>query len=266
MLTAFIDDSGSHGGAEAFILAGYVASQPRWTRFRKDWRTTLNSGPRSIEYLKTKQAERLQDQFKGWSREERDAKLHEFAGVVNAHAEFGVVATLSRHDYDVIVRSYAAEHPFMAGEPLFNTVFGPYSLLFANLVFALLAEAMARKESIEFVLDSQPEKGGVAFRTFRDHVPEFFRNLKGGHLVRYIGSLTYATEQDEVALQAADMLAWHENRHRMRNQVEGARPIYTKLNRVRMVRTETTPELMRELVHNAKLGIDPYDPIHIADA
>lgn len=84
MLTAYIDDSGSDGQENYFILAGYVSTPARWVQFSDDWSAALASGPRPLQYLKAAQAQALRREFAEWSPEERDIKLRECAAIVNA--------------------------------------------------------------------------------------------------------------------------------------------------------------------------------------
>lgn len=61
-LTAYIDDSGSGGDSQYYVLGGYVASVTDWDLFTKDWIAELHNKP-EIDYFKSAEAEALDGQF-----------------------------------------------------------------------------------------------------------------------------------------------------------------------------------------------------------
>ena len=58
MLKAFIDDSGSGGDSEWYVLAGYLGTIQGWDSFDAQWMDILNRHPR-IAYFKSSEAESL---------------------------------------------------------------------------------------------------------------------------------------------------------------------------------------------------------------
>ncbi len=98
MLRAYIDDSRHDQEAGiasgVYALAGYVGYAADWERFSDEWDMALRQGPRSLEYLKTAQAYRLDDprsMFFGWSAKDRDEKLLLLAKTVNRFAYCSVL-------------------------------------------------------------------------------------------------------------------------------------------------------------------------------
>src|ERR1035437_4153263 len=73
-----VDDSNrGQENAPAFILAGFMATVPRWTEFADDWQDELDLEP-SISLLKSTEAINLKKNFAGWTEKERDERLLSF--------------------------------------------------------------------------------------------------------------------------------------------------------------------------------------------
>ncbi len=52
MLTAYIDDSGTHNGSHNAVMAGYWAGVNQWKRFEQVWNSVLRS--ESVPYFHAK--------------------------------------------------------------------------------------------------------------------------------------------------------------------------------------------------------------------
>jgi hypothetical protein len=205
MLRAYIDDSISSVGERRLVLAALIQRDASWSAFAADWRRTLAAQP-AIAYLKMAEAQNRRDQFKGFSEKERNRKVHALADVVGRHAPWGFHASVSTRDYRELIES-VAPYPMRT----------PYFFLFYAIVFgvARMHEALAVDEPCDFVFDNY---SGLDKKTL-PMLNDMIATSGGSWGDRISGSVRFADDKDEVAIQAADMLAWL-----IRRQVDGPLP------------------------------------------
>ena len=81
VLQAAIDDSGSDLRGPPYVLGGYLAKAEEWAKFSDEWEVVRDATP-AISYFKLSEANRLEEQFKGWTREDADKKVLSLAKVI----------------------------------------------------------------------------------------------------------------------------------------------------------------------------------------
>jgi hypothetical protein len=191
VLRAFIDDSGSGGDSTWFVLAGYVGTVDGWDRFDGLWQAALHEHPH-IEYFKAVQAERLKDEFDGFSKEQRDTKIDSLIDVISQCAERSICARLKQKDYDELVK----------GE-INKKWDSPYYLLFSWLVGSTVATERRDLENrpVEFVFDSDERHDRRAYQLFTT-----MQNR--AYFSDQLVNVLYRSERECLPLQAADLLAW----------------------------------------------------------
>ncbi|QTH19705.1 DUF3800 domain-containing protein [Rhizorhabdus wittichii] len=194
MLRAYVDDSVSNTGDRRLVLAALIQSEAIWAAFEVDWRRALAEPP-AIAYFKMAEAQNRRDQFKGFSEKERNRKLHALADVVARYAPWGFHASVSTTDYRELIEPVA---PF----PMRT----PYFLLFYAIVFgvARMHEALSVSEPCDFIFDQHSGLDKKTLPMLNDMIAS-----SGGSWVGQIsGSVRFADDKDEVAIQASDFLAW----------------------------------------------------------
>jgi len=197
-LRAFVDDSGSEKGERRLFLAGYINRTDQWALFAQAWDEELKASP-SIEYLHMIEAGNLRGEFdfrKGWDKEKRAEKLRGLARVIRHFKPASFQMSIDRrHFYEVL-------EP-VSPRGLANPYFACCSGLIAKL--AQEAEKTKARGKIEFIFDSQDG--------LDDDIDMFFEDLMEGiskEARRWLaGKPLFRSDRDFVALQAADMLAWH---------------------------------------------------------
>jgi hypothetical protein len=199
-LHAFIDDSASDIGSRRLFLVGYIHGAEGWISFSAAWRDAL-ARPPSLQYFKMAEAQSLRGQFRQWTQADRNRKLLSLAKVIQDHDPWAVHCSVSRDDYARILAPVA---PY----PLKN----PYSMCFWGVIQT--AAAYHRELGIEgtppvdFVFDQQGGLGDDAALWYdwmkQQQEPEI-RDLLGDRPI-------FCDDRHVVALQAADMLAWHVRR------------------------------------------------------
>lgn len=194
MLRAYVDDSVSNIGDRQLVLAALIQSESNWTAFDIDWRRVLAEPP-TIAYFKMAEAQNRRDQFKGFSEKERNRKLHALADVIARHAPWGFHASVSTSDYRELIEPVA---PF----PMRT----PYFLMFYAIVFgvARMHQALSVNEPCDFVFD---QCSGLETKTL-PMLNDMIATSGGSWGGQISGSVRFADDKDEVAIQASDFLAW----------------------------------------------------------
>jgi hypothetical protein len=206
-IKAFFDDSGSHGGprgSKVCVVAGPVARVKRWHGFYKAWQRALHASP-SIGYFKMNEAVTLKGEFSaanGWTEDMVHRKVQVLTQALVLSVDAHLVAAVNMSNYDAIVRGKTPDgwdYPYL---PCFYHALGT------------ACEHMERAcpdGRLVVVFDRQRECEPQAlsfFNTLKDapaSVNKSIRYLYNKHL----GTIAFADDEDEVALQAADLIAWH---------------------------------------------------------
>jgi hypothetical protein len=193
MLKAFFDDSGSGGDSTWYVLAGYLGRIEGWDSFDSQWREVLRTHPR-IEYFKASEAEslRLDGQWAGVSKVQRDLKIEALIGVIGRCARRSICVRMRQRDYDQVVKGNV---PTMWDSP--------YYLLFTIAVAAAINIERLDGESdhVDFVFDSDQKHQ----RQFKLMLPPLRK------MTSLDGKFVNAVRCDEkkvLPLQAADLFAW----------------------------------------------------------
>ena len=208
MLQAFVDDSASEFGDKRLFLAGYVDRAERWAALSDAWERELKKHP-AIAYFKMTEAENFRGQFKSWSKSDRDRKVLALAGIVDTYRPLAIHCSVSREEYSRIVEPVA---PWPLKSPYFSCFWGVIEVT-AGYHRSLGVEDVP---SVDFIFDEQGRLGDQAadwYRWLKDDQDSSIRDLLGTTPI-------FRDDKKVVALQAADMLAWHIRRDHERNGTE----------------------------------------------
>lgn len=195
MLKAFVDDSGSGGDSPWYVLAGYVGTVEAWEAFDGAWNDVLK-GPPKLEYFKASEAESLRcdGQWAGISKDERNARIESFIGVIRRFATRAFHVRTMQKDYNDLIKPYVP--------PDWDNA---YFFLFIGFLSAAtsIEKYAGSGRPIEFVFDSSDkkriEKPSLKLYHQCAHLPQF-----GGR----VHDIHYEDEKIFLPLQAADLLAW----------------------------------------------------------
>lgn len=198
-LQAFIDDSASEKGDKRFFMAGFIARPDIWDGFSKAWAQELRWG-RPIAYLKMSEAKALRGEFRGWTRKQVRRKLARLVSVIHHFKPMSFHASVPRNaDFE----RYKAAAPRGLVSPHFLCGF-----LTISGVARYFAEA-PNECRIEYVFDTQAgvdDDTELFFDEMIKRIPDKARKL-------IAGKPQFLDDQAAVALQAADLLAWHLRRN-----------------------------------------------------
>jgi Protein of unknown function (DUF3800) len=222
ILNAYADDSGSdESSANApryFVLAGYVLPIENWKSFSDRWDAELRREP-PINCFKMSDAEYGDGCFEGIPEPFRKLKVNDLAQVICDFKPKPISAHLEWTQYKSIVEGRV--HEKMAS---------PYAILFYQIMkqsHDWQIELNKHNPNIgwhrvDFVFDEQGKIGLRALQWYsklKEVLPEPYKNMMGN-------TPDFRDDEEIVALQAADMLAWHLHRFLENNE---DRPLLDKI-------------------------------------
>ena len=210
MLIAFIDDSAAQTGDQRLVLAGYLTRDYIWDDFRQAWSAELARAP-ALSHLHMVDAANFRGEFKTWTSEARDGKVLALAGVIRAFDLFSFECSLSLVDHRALFPGAA---PYGLAKPFSTCAQGAASTLARHV------RDLGSREPIQFVFDTQ-QGADLDLITLWDWIRRSSPKQWGSMLGP---APRFADDRDEVALQAADMLAWHRRRAIETGQQPGFSP------------------------------------------
>jgi hypothetical protein len=207
ILNAYVDDSGSdHDGVNPrfYVLAGYILPVETWKPFSDRWADELKREP-SVGCFKMSNAEYGDGYFLGMQEPFRKLKVNELAQVISAFRPKPISAHLRWDHYKSIVEGRVSAK--MAS---------PYAILFYQImkqshdwqIELNRLDPTIGLHRVDFVFDEQGKIGLRALQWYaklKEVVPEPYKSIMGN-------TPDFRDDEEIVALQAADMLAWHLHR------------------------------------------------------
>lgn len=100
-LTAYIDESGTHGPSPLTVMAGFVGYADQWDKFDSEWKNLLASN--RLDYIHGKELLHGSGQFKDrskWNLDARAALAIHIAPVPLRYARYSISVVLNNRIYD----------------------------------------------------------------------------------------------------------------------------------------------------------------------
>jgi hypothetical protein len=221
-----VDDSNrGQENQPAFILAGFMATVPKWETFADDWQDELNREP-SISLLKASEAINLKKNFAGWTEEERDARLLSFVKIIRKHAFASIRNTLVKEQFERTFVGFTGGLKKMYAQ-------ATIALITRTMVFA---EKRKMRQPFEFIFD----EGIMSPNQLRDMHADAIKHMP--HQARYISKFRHDTDDHFYPLQAADLFAGY-YREQLVAEAEGRTfesPVLKELMKIHCLDAEIT--------------------------
>lgn len=200
ILTAYMDESGTHGGSPTTVMSGAMANAHQWSRFQG--RLDMMKQRYGFRVFHAKDFRALSGEFKGWSAEKCWGFIRDF-GI--AGAELMEVVTCSLPNAD-----YAQNYQRSASDPERLRLDTAYALCFRYCLTHLIMEALRRlghhkkflQTNLNVIAEGGHRHAGDAKRVF----DQMKRELKGLGC-HTLGILTFAKKHECDPLMLADYLA-----------------------------------------------------------
>jgi hypothetical protein len=212
ILTAYFDESGTHGGSALSVMAGFIGDARQWRKFKK--RTSKLFTRFGVDIFHTIDLKRTDKDFEGWKVDRKIEFLDEFQHVINETLERGFASILRQADYDYYRNLY---WPPKARKD------SQYGLLCRASMSSAVDSALAvprwrdgAEPRLKIVLESGHKNAPDAVRLY-----DFFRDRFKGQS-KALSELMFDSKESCLPLAAADLFAYSA----YGNEV-GARPLGT---------------------------------------
>ena len=197
ILTAYFDESGTHGGSELAIMAGFVADARQWQKYKKR-AAKLFSRYRVVRFHCI-EVRRGDGDFAGWSIDRKITFLDEFHHIVNETLERGFAAVLMADDY-----AYYRAMDWPKG----TRPDSQYGILFRAALSAVVDSAIevprwrfAGEPRLKVVIEAGHRNTPDLGRLYH-----LFDERFGGH--NALSGLTFENKDGNLPIAAADLLAY----------------------------------------------------------
>ncbi len=200
MLRAYCDESGLHGSSEVLSISGYIGEIKEWRALEAKWKTALHE--EHLPGFHSAQCEGGFDDFDDMPVEERHRLQRLFIGIINQHALHAVSMGLNMADYNALKPELAG----LRGTDRYDD--SPYFTVFEFAIaqFFEAADRYPGRQKVSFVFDRHQQ--------YQSRASEMYRQIAGSQASYRdrVGKSEFANKQVEVALQAADILAYESYR------------------------------------------------------
>jgi hypothetical protein len=198
ILTAYMDESGTHGTSPVSIMAGYVADARQWHKFEK--RTAKLFRRYSVDVCHAIDLKRGDGAFRGWPVDKKITFIDELGHIKNETIELGLVCVLKNADYQEFYADRARPRKVIKDSK--------YAVLFRATLGGLIQgiaqtnrwREINKSPRLRVVLEGGHVNAADALRLY-----EFCR-LKFGN--RAFAGFALESKSDCLPLAACDMLAY----------------------------------------------------------
>jgi hypothetical protein len=249
MLMAYVDETGTHNGAQFCALAGFIIDACAAVSLESAWRAEcLNYPPSPNFHMQV--AQDVNSAIWEWgddckySLQEkiscRDARTAALVNATLSYTSLGINLWLGMKDFEAHFKGKTQER--------FDT---PYFILFYFLLFGVAKQMVKAKKSdqIQFVFDNQLEYGPAALEWHSDAVEALKATYPAAANIIALRP-QFADDDCVIPLKSADLLAWHIQRE-LNGRVRDAntRNILEKFEKSRGVGSHITAPMLDQLVH-----------------
>lgn len=195
----YIDDSGKPDQSPVLVLAGYLSTNEKWARFADEWNALLLRY--DIDAFHMAEAWRLARPYKQIGALRRNNLIIEAIECIKRHVLHAFVVSIKNKDF----------HDFLdlKGDPR-HFLGRPYNCLFWTIM-TLSYQRNYRffyDRRLQVVFDEQSEPVHKITSVHDEFVRLASQDFPGLEIPRAI----FASDKDEVPIQASDLLAWLVNR------------------------------------------------------
>lgn len=199
MLTAYLDDSGTHDNSQVVLWAGLCANHFQWALLTELSQQQLKApcpDKQPISRFHMTECYDSRGEFAGWTRTETDLSAHEFTNIILRAGIYGRAFATSRKDWDELITGNV------------KIIFGDAEGFCVRNCYLQVTRWAKEKASYDhelaFIFDARPHRQAENSMLFDIHKQFSEENGEGPKLV----SLTFGSSKELLPLQAADLFAW----------------------------------------------------------
>lgn len=194
VFTAYLDESGTHAGAELSAMAGFVGDARQWRKFEK--RTAKLFKRFHVDVFHTIDVRRSDKDFAGWTVDRKIEFLDELHHIINDTLQSGVASFIRDEDYKYYCGLYWPKRTRRDSK---------YTLLFraclSHIIDTIGHIPSVKEPRLHVVLEDGHNNADDAVRIY---------NFAQGRIgqSRALGGLTFGNKKDCLPLAAADLFAY----------------------------------------------------------
>jgi Protein of unknown function (DUF3800) len=198
ILTAYVDESGTHGPSPVSAMAGYVGSPRQWRKFEK--RVGKLFRRYRVDIFHAIDVKRGDGCFRGWSVDRKISFMDEFGVINNETLEFGFSAVLRNDDYD---KFYAKK--VWPKKVVQDTRYGVlFRAIFASMVSGCGNVPVWRESGkLHMVLESGHRNSADALRLY-----DLCHSKVSSRAQQALAGVAFKTKTECLPLAAADYFAY----------------------------------------------------------
>jgi hypothetical protein len=198
VITGYFDESGTHGGSEVTVMAGFLGDVRQWHKFEK--RSAKLFSRFRVDVFHTVDIKRTDGDFVGWSVDRKIEFIDEFHHIINETLERGFAAILRTDVYDYYSKLLWPKKARKESK---------YCILFRAIAAAAIDTPVqvphwehGDEAWLNIVLESGHPNAGDALRLY---------NLSKERFVsaKALAGLTFVSKKDCLPLAAADLFAYN---------------------------------------------------------
>jgi hypothetical protein len=202
ILTAYMDESGTHGASAVSVMGACTGSVRQWQKFER--RTSKLFRRYGVAVFHAIDLKRGDHEFHGWSVDRKIEFLDELAHIKNETLEYSCAVTLKHSDYETF---YANRD-----RPKKVVKDSKYGILFRGALGHVLQGILKVPEwaqmtdeiKLRIVLESGHSNAKDALRLY-----EFFRSTGNEKLSRTLTGIAFESKDACIPLGIADLLAYN---------------------------------------------------------
>ena len=231
VITAYLDDSGTHDPSDVVVVAGFLGSDDEWLKFEPEWVDRLAED--ELQRFHMTDCVNGTKDFADLPKSRRDLLIDNLCSIIGARDVLGISAAMLREDWDSVV---VAEFP-----DILDVLHSPYYALSSSCIQQAVRhtnEMFGGKESLSIVSDCRPQDSAKQLALpglYKDHA----------YWGQSIVTITPGLSKQFVPLQAADLFA----NELYRNHVERMRNLAASKTHQRLVMLRRNAPLAGNLVN-----------------
>jgi hypothetical protein len=203
----YLDESADAKKEKIFVIAGWMGTMQTWADFIPQWDDRIRH--ESIKSFHMADCEARRQEFSGWSLKRKNDLVRDLVGLIEKTEITAYIAGAKMADFIAVMDRFPVLRRFWY-------IRDPYYLLFNKCVFATCKTiddipGMPEWAQVSYLFDEHKNVSRKILQNYRWHK----RDEKFVYRHR-LGSLTFASRETVIPLQAADLLAyevrkWQEN-------------------------------------------------------
>jgi len=222
MLTAYIDDSGTHDGSHNCVIGGYWGGVKEWSQFEAQWNRVLRSEGiqefKANEFWPRPDGKRI-GPYARWSDERHQHFIDRLLTIIEDRRVYPFVYGVLNADWSTRLPMFKRVFSAIDGGRNFHEDDLKSVFLPIQIAFAKVTQYCKPGKRMNFVFDDDPRTTA--------RIAEIYSTLKQeavdtNDAFRFtVGSLGFEDSKEAAPLQAADLLVYEAHRYCKRSTKAG---------------------------------------------